>query len=167
MAGEDPSAMPPTLPMAYGGGDLEKNVVEDVKWAVEAEVRHKQPLTVFWGLPSASQAGDEELIEEDLQDEKDRRGQTKLNLPPMESIRETVLLNYLWKELISGGKSGMDGGLSCVGTKDRGRRLSAQFCGGEAHTLIELILLLTVYCEYELVVMHLQSEDLINRHMAS
>ncbi|EZG43440.1 hypothetical protein GNI_171830, partial [Gregarina niphandrodes] len=78
----------------------------------------------------------------------------------MESIRETMLLNYLWKELISGGKSGMDGGLSCVSTKDRGRRLSAQFCGGEAHTLIELILLLTVYCEYELVVMHLQSEEL-------
>lgn len=58
-----------------------------MEWPVAAEIRTKSALPLFWNLPSASQAGDEDVIQEEASDENDRRGGTKLILPPMHAIR--------------------------------------------------------------------------------
>lgn len=116
-----------------------REIFQNIDWPVSAELKSKTRLPVVWKMPSASQVGDEDIILEEAQEESDRRGTSKLVLPPMEALRETFLLDQLWEYLVCPGLPGQPTDMP-VGK------------------LIELILMLATYSDYELTVSHLQRD---------
>eukprot|EP01053_Blabericola_migrator_P005598 Blabericola_migrator_1__5597@NODE_284_length_10386_cov_93_763155_g234_i0_p2_GENE_NODE_284_length_10386_cov_93_763155_g234_i0NODE_284_length_10386_cov_93_763155_g234_i0_p2_ORF_typecomplete_len1001_score251_50TH1/PF04858_13/1_7e18TH1/PF04858_13/1e06_NODE_284_length_10386_cov_93_763155_g234_i069009902 len=121
-------------------GEEQPETIQPVDWPVTAEIRIKSTLPVVWTYPSASQAGDLDCIIEEEEEENDRRGFSKLILPPMNAIRETMLLDTLWDILMI-------------------PRLAASVPDLPVGKLIELVLMLTTLTNYELVVLHLQAVE--------
>eukprot|EP01054_Gregarina_sp_Poly1_P006046 Gregarina_sp_Poly_1__6045@NODE_318_length_9563_cov_157_467039_g272_i0_p2_GENE_NODE_318_length_9563_cov_157_467039_g272_i0NODE_318_length_9563_cov_157_467039_g272_i0_p2_ORF_typecomplete_len975_score192_76TH1/PF04858_13/9_9e19TH1/PF04858_13/1_1e06_NODE_318_length_9563_cov_157_467039_g272_i01243048 len=115
-------------------------IIQPVEWPVTAEIRTKSSLPVVWTFPSASQAGDADCVLEEEEEENDRRGTSKLILPPMNAIRETMLLDALWDLLMI-------------------PQIAVSIPDMPVGKLVELILMLTTLTNYELVVLHLQAVE--------